>query len=102
MQTCHVNVILTVPQMDDDIRMFSYEDDFGDLDEIPLMSSGDQLVSGRGTSTTQTQTSQVSRFMCILIIMITRTLVQYYVPYASLSFSIIVKAGLSISTNRRH
>ena len=50
-----------VPQMDDDIRMFSYEDDFGDLDEIPLISSGDQLVSGTGTFTMQTQTSQVSR-----------------------------------------
>ena len=58
-----MNVILIVPQMDDDIRMFSYEDDFGDLDEIPLISSGDQLVSGRGTSTTQTQT-KVSRFVC--------------------------------------
>ena len=65
MQTCHMNVILIVPQMDDDIGLFSYEDDFGDLDEIPLTPSGDQLVSGMGTFTMQTQTSQVSRFMCI-------------------------------------
>ena len=80
--------------MDDDIRMFSYEDDFGDLDEIPLISSGDQLVSGRGTSTTQTQT-KVSRFMCILV--------GYQESvYVSLTFSVVVKADLSISANRRH
>lgn len=50
----------TVPQTDD-VTLFSYEKDFdfGDLDEIPSMPSGDQFVSGRGTTSMQVQTSKV-------------------------------------------
>ena len=50
---------IVVPQVDD-LMLFSFEDDFGDLDEIPTMISDDQFIStGRGTSTMQTQTSKV-------------------------------------------
>lgn len=69
---CHcrtLNVSLcvysTVVPQTDEVRLFSYEDDFGDLDEIPPMPSGDQLVSHGGTSTMQTQTSQVCIYVSV-------------------------------------